>query len=84
MTEIKQQHSTDVKNIQEQMKSFFARKQKVKIYHGSTNSTRAQKFEKDKFIDVSRLDRVVEININEQYILVEPDVPMDKIFTPNF
>ncbi|KKR23961.1 MAG: hypothetical protein UT53_C0003G0026, partial [Candidatus Yanofskybacteria bacterium GW2011_GWD2_39_48] len=27
MTEIKQQHSTDVKNIQEQMKSFFARKQ---------------------------------------------------------
>ena len=79
MTEIKQQHSTDVKNIQEQMKSFFARKQKVKIYHGSTNSTRAQKFEKDKFIDVSRLDRVVEININEQYILVEPNVPMDKL-----
>ncbi len=61
------------------MKSFFARKQKVKIYHGSTNSTRAQKFEKDKFVDVSRLDRVIEINTNEQYILVEPNVPMDRL-----
>ncbi len=79
MTEIKQQHSTDVKNIQEQMKNFFARGQKVKIYHGSTNSTRAQKFEKDKFVDVSRLNRVIEINTNEQYILVEPNVPMDKL-----
>lgn len=79
MTEIKQQHSADVKNIQEQMKSFFARKQKVKIYHGSTNSTRAQKFEKDKLVDVSRLDRVIEINTNGQYILVEPNVPMDKL-----
>lgn len=79
MTEIKQKHSADVKNIQEQMKNFFARGQKVKIYHGSTNSTRAQKFEKDKFVDVSRLDRVIEINTNEQYILVEPNVPMDKL-----
>ena len=79
MTEIEKQHSTDLKNVQEQMKSFFARKQKVKIYHGSTNSTRAQKFEKDKFVDVSRLDRVIEINITEQYILVEPNVPMDKL-----
>lgn len=79
MTEIAKQHLMDLKNIQEQMKSFFARKQKVKIYHGSTNSTRAQKFEKDKFVDVSRLDRVIEINTNEQYILVEPNVPMDKL-----
>src|SRR3989338_11175995 len=79
MTEIAKQHLIDLKNIQEQMKSFFARKQKVKIYHGSTNSTRAQKFEKDKFVDVSRLDRVIEINTNEQYILVEPNVPMDKL-----
>lgn len=79
MTEILKQHSTDLKNIQEQMRSFFARKQKVKIYHGSTNSTRAQKFEKDKFVDVSRLDRVIEINTKEQYILIEPNIPMDRL-----
>ena len=79
MIEIEKQHSIDLKNVQEQMKSFFDRKQKVKIYHGSTNSTRAQKFEKDKFVDVSRLDRVIEINTAENYALVEPNVPMDKL-----
>ena len=79
MTEMAVQHAADLKDVQEQMKSFFARKQKVKIYHGSTNSTRAQKFEKDKFVDVSRLERVIEINTREQYILVEPNVPMDKL-----
>lgn len=61
------------------MKNFFARGQKVKIFHGSTNSTRAQKFEKDKFVDVSRLDRVIEINTAENYAWVEPNVPMDKL-----
>lgn len=75
----KEQHNFDVKNIQAQMKNFFARGQKVKIYHGSTNSTRAQKFEKDKFVDVSRLDRIIEINTAENYALVEPNVPMDKL-----
>ena len=79
MTEILQQHSTDLKSIQKQMKNFFAREQKVKIYHGSTNATRAQKFEKDKLIDVSRLDRVIEVNMSEKYVLVEPNVPMDKL-----
>src|SRR3989344_7132929 len=74
-----EQHHIDVKNVQVQMRDFFARGQQVKIYHGSTNSTRAQKFERGKFVDVSRLDRVIEINITEQYILVEPNVPMDKL-----
>jgi len=77
--EIKQQHFTDLQIIQRQMKSFFARGQKVKIYHGSTHSIRAQKFEKDKLVDVSRLDRVIEVNTFEQYVLVEPSVPMDKL-----
>jgi len=74
-----EQHNFDVRNVQAQMKDFYARGQKVKIYHGSTTSSRAQKFEKDKFVDVSRLDRVIEINTIEQYILVEPNVPMDKL-----
>ena len=74
-----EQHNFDVRNVQAQMKDFYARGQKIKIYHGSTTSSRAQKFEKDKFVDVSRLDRVIEINTIEQYILVEPNVPMDKL-----
>ena len=74
-----EQHHIDVKNVQVQMRDFFARGQQVKIYHGSTNSTRAQKFERGKFVDVSRFDRVIKINTAEQYVLVEPNVPMDKL-----
>lgn len=79
MTQCEKQHFADVREIQKQMKSFFLRKQKIKIYHGSTNSTRAQKFEKDKLIDLSKLDRVLNINTTDRYILVEPNVPMDKL-----
>lgn len=73
------QHTIDIENIQKQMRGYFARSQKVKIYHGSTNSTRAQKFEEDKYVDISNLDEVIEINTKEQYVLVEPNVPMDKL-----
>lgn len=61
------------------MRSFFARGQKVRIYHGTTNSTRAQRFEKGEFVDVGRLDRIIEMHADEQYVLVEPNVPMDKL-----
>lgn len=73
------QHVSNVENIQKQMRVFFHRKQKVKIYHGSTNSTRAQRFEEDKYIDISSLDQVIDINISKQYVLVEPNVPMDRL-----
>lgn len=78
MTKI-EEHNFNVENIREQMKSFFSRGQKIKIFHGSTNSTRAQKFEKDKFVNVSRLNRVIEVNTAEDYALVEPNVSMDKL-----
>lgn len=73
------QHASDVEDVQAQMRSFFARGQKVKIYHGTTNSTRAQKFEKGTFVDVSRLNRIIEIRVDERYVLVEPNVPMDTL-----
>ncbi|MEK7165185.1 MAG: FAD-binding protein [Patescibacteria group bacterium] len=79
MTEVEQQHYKDLQIIQERMKYFFARKQKVNIYHGSTNSTRAQVFNKENLVDVSRFDRIIEINSEKQYVVVEPNVPMDKL-----
>src|SRR3989344_9015781 len=79
MTEIEQQHLSDLRAVQEQVKFFYSQKQKVKIYHGSTTSTRSQKFEKGKFVDISSLNQVIEINNAAQYVLVEPNVPMDKL-----
>ena len=74
-----EQHTSLVRNIQSQVRQFYAQKQKVKIYHGSTNSSRAQKFEKNKYVDISKLGNVIEINVSEQYVLVEPNVPMDAL-----
>ncbi|MBI4426367.1 MAG: FAD-binding oxidoreductase [Candidatus Kerfeldbacteria bacterium] len=81
MTNIEQQHAADVQRVQDQVRSFCAQKKKIKIYHGSTNSTRALRFERDRIIDVSAFDRILAINLDEQYMLVEPNVPMDKLVT---
>lgn len=61
------------------MRSFYVCGKKVRIYHGTTNSTRAQKFERDGFVDISRLDRIIEINETERHVVVEPNVPMDRL-----
>lgn len=79
MTAPEQQHATDVKRIQAQVRSFFARHEKVRVYHGSTNSTRAQRFDGDRIVDVSSLNRVLDVNADERYALVEPNVPMDTL-----
>ena len=72
-------HDQAVKQIQEQVRRFAARKQRVRIYHGSTNSTRLTTFETGKFVDVSSLNHVVEINTEQRFALVEPNVPMDAL-----
>jgi hypothetical protein len=79
MTEIEKQHASDLKNVQEQVRFFYSQKRKVKIYHGSTNSTRSLQYERGKVVDVSKFDRIISINADEKYILVEPNVPMDKL-----
>ncbi len=76
MTDI-ESHKADLRIVQEQVRSFFAVRTEIKIYHGSSNSTRAFKFEKSKFVDISKLNRVIEINTQGQFVLVEPNVPMD-------
>ena len=79
MTEIEKQHFSDLENVQEQVRFFYSQKRKVKIYHGSTNSTRSLQYERGKVVDVSKFDRIISINADEKYILVEPNVPMDKL-----
>ncbi|MBI3335557.1 MAG: FAD-binding oxidoreductase [Candidatus Portnoybacteria bacterium] len=79
MTEIEKQHASDLENVQKQVRFFYSRKRKVKIYHGSTNSTRSLRYEHSKVVDVSKFNRIISINADEKYILVEPNVPMDKL-----
>jgi FAD/FMN-containing dehydrogenase len=72
-------HCLNVEKIRAQTRNFFARGQKIKIYHGSTYSSRAQNFAKDQIVDISQLNNIIEINSAERYALVEPNTPMEKL-----
>src|SRR5258708_224049 len=72
-------HQEKVKEISEQLKIFYKQKKKVRIYHGTTNSIRTQKFKKDSFVDTTNLNRILEVNTRDQYVVVEPNVPMDRL-----
>lgn len=52
---------------------------KLRFFHGGTNSTREQNMEHYYAIDISGLGKVLEVNTTEQYALVEPNVPMDRL-----
>jgi len=72
-----EQHAADIKTIQEKMRVFYSEKKKIRIYHGSSHSTRLSHFDQDHFIDVSHLSRVISINAEEKYAVVEPNVSME-------
>lgn len=71
------EHQNKVELVQLQVAEAFKDGQKIKIKHGSTNSTRPQNTAGLKIINVSSLNCVIEVNIKERYVIVEPNVPMD-------
>lgn len=73
------QHRLNVKAISQQLKKYYKEGKKVRIYHGSTNSTRTQKFQKTGIIDISHLNKILTVNAEEKIALVEPNVPMDAL-----
>ncbi|MBI3888797.1 FAD-binding oxidoreductase [Candidatus Nomurabacteria bacterium] len=74
-----EKHNILVEEVREQVKAFYLAKKPARIYHGGTNSTRPFDFKKGEVVDVSKLNNVLEINVNEQYALVEPNVRMAKL-----
>lgn len=75
------EHEEEVKKVASNVKGFFERKEKFRIYHGSTNSTRRSALGRDarKVVDTSRLNHVVHVDTERQTALVEPNVPMDRL-----
>ncbi|HSW88363.1 MAG TPA: FAD-binding protein [Candidatus Saccharimonadales bacterium] len=79
MITLQEKHKLQVSEISEQVKDFYKQKKKVRIYHGSTNSTRTQKFQKNAFVNTSNLNHIISINFSEKYAIVEPNVSMDRL-----
>lgn len=79
MNKIERQHAKEVDTIRTRVRSFYDKKQKVKIYHAGTNLTRSLNFDPTKVVDVSKLNHVLRVNKKQSYALVEPNIPMDML-----
>lgn len=72
------QHEATVQAISACVRSYYDKKEKFRIYHGSTNSTRALTLKKN-LVDTSKLSHVLSVDTKEKTCLVEPNVPMDRL-----
>ncbi len=69
-------HANIVARIKEDICAATLLNHQVSFFHGGTNSTRTHA-KKVETVDISDLDQVIEINAQEKYALVEPNVSMD-------
>ena len=74
-----EQHDAIVSDIARRVRHFYDCREKFRIYHGSTNSTRSIKFQPEKMVDTSALNHVLKIDPRMKTALVEPNVPMDRL-----
>jgi len=72
-------HDSRVQRIITQVTDFYSRAVPFKIYRGATNATRVVSFEKDKMLDVSDMNHVLDIDEEARLAIVEPNVPMDEL-----
>ena len=72
-------HQRAVERIATSVRNFYHRKERFRIYHGSTNSTRQSATKGNNFLDTSSLSHVLNINPEKRTALVEPNVPMDRL-----
>lgn len=73
-----EQHQKTVESISGSVRGYYDRGEKFRIYHGSTNSTRPSTFKKN-LVDTSTLSNVLEVDTVRKTVLVEPNVPMDRL-----
>ena len=72
-------HTEKTQKLVQQIQQFYIEKKPFRIFHGSTNSTRIQEFDKNTTIDTSFLNEVLEVDEQNFIATVEPNVPMDKL-----
>jgi delta24-sterol reductase len=72
-----EQHNKTTEGISAAVRQFYERKEKFRIFHGSTNSTRNKPTK--NLVDTSSLRHVLSINKEKRTCLVEPNVSMDRL-----
>ena len=78
-TAVSHRHDKAVERIATSVRNFYDRKEKFRIYHGSTSSTRQSFTTRNNYVDTSPLFHVLNVNPDDRTALVEPNVPMDRL-----
>jgi delta24-sterol reductase len=73
-----EEHNRAVQKVSASVRDFYERKEKWRIFHGSTNSTRSSAAKKN-LVDTSKLSNVLSVDAKKKVALVEPNVPMDRL-----
>lgn len=68
-----------IKAIAGSVRQFYNRKERFRIFPGSTNSTRPSAGKRNNLVDISGLLHVLKVNTETKTALVEPNVPMDRL-----
>ena len=72
-------HEAAVSAISTRVQIFYQKNTPFRLYHGSTNSTRHRKVDRNQMIDTSGLNHVLGIDWEKKTCLVEPNVAMDEL-----
>ncbi|KXJ88836.1 FAD binding domain protein [Microdochium bolleyi] len=72
-------HNAAVARISARVQTFYEQKTPFRLYHGSTNSTRAISRSASNTVDTSALNHVLSVDIARKTALCEPNVPMDDL-----
>ena len=72
-------HKTRVEDVQRSVRACRRSGVLAKIYHGGSNSTRNFSSSGFAYIDASKLNHIVKIDVDGRYVLAEPNVPFDKL-----
>jgi Delta24-sterol reductase len=72
-------HRRAVDDISASVRRFYEGREKFRISHGSTNSTRQSAGKGKNIVDTSRLSNVLKVDPVTRTALVEPNVPMDRL-----
>lgn len=74
-----ERHNIAVDAISARVRQFYVQKEKFRIYHGSTNSTRQPAVKSNKILDTSDLSHILKVDVKARTVLVEPNMPMDQL-----
>ena len=72
-------HQRRVERVANSVRDFYDRKERFRIYHGSTNSTRQSVITGNNYVDTSSLSNILKIDPQNRTVLLEPNVPMDRL-----